>query len=52
MQLRGEAQAKAILAKAQADAEQMRDKAAAWGEYQDAARLGMLLEKLPLVPPF
>ena len=28
---------------------QMRDKAAAWNEYQDAARLGMLLEKLPLV---
>ena len=49
LQLKGEAEATAILANAKAEAEQMREKAAAFAEYQDAAKLSMLLEKLPQV---
>uniref|UniRef100_A0A8C3I196 Flotillin n=1 Tax=Chrysemys picta bellii TaxID=8478 RepID=A0A8C3I196_CHRPI len=47
--VKGEAQAFAIEAKARADAEQMAKKAEAFQQYQDAAMVDMLLEKLPQV---
>ncbi|XP_053329144.1 flotillin-1 [Spea bombifrons] len=49
IKIRGEAQAYAIEIKARADAEQMAKKAEAFQEYQDAAIVDMLLEKLPEV---
>nr|XP_008174077.1 flotillin-1 [Chrysemys picta bellii] len=49
LQVKGEAQAFAIEAKARADAEQMAKKAEAFQQYQDAAMVDMLLEKLPQV---
>lgn len=48
-QMRGEAEAFAIGARARADAEQMSKKAEAFQLYQEAAQLDMLLEKLPQV---
>lgn len=48
-QIRGEAQAFAIEAKARAEAEQMSKKADAWRDYQEAAMVDMLLETLPKV---
>ncbi|XP_053144081.1 flotillin-1 isoform X3 [Hemicordylus capensis] len=47
--LNGEARAYAIEAKARADAEQMAKKAEAFQQYQEAAMVDMLLEKLPEV---
>ncbi|XP_029769632.1 flotillin-1-like [Terrapene carolina triunguis] len=49
LRVKGEAQAFAIEAKARADAEQMAKKAEAFQQYQDAAMVDMLLEKLPQV---
>ncbi|XP_044837311.1 flotillin-1-like [Mauremys mutica] len=49
LRVKGEAQAFAIEAKARADAEQMAKKAEAFRQYQDAAMVDMLLEKLPQV---
>ncbi|XP_067426104.1 flotillin-1 [Emydura macquarii macquarii] len=49
LRVKGEAQAFAIEAKARADAEQMAKKAEAFRQYQDAAMVDMLLEKLPEV---
>ena len=55
LQVKGEAEAFAIEAKARAEAEQMAKKADAWKDYQDAAMVDMVLETLPkvktLVPP-
>lgn len=51
-QMRGEAEAYAIEAKAKAEAEQMAKKAEAWKEYKDAAMVDMLLEALPKVLTF
>lgn len=48
-QMRGEAEAFAIGARARAEAEQMAKKAEAFQLYQEAAQLDMLLEKLPQV---
>lgn len=48
-QMRGEAEAFAIGARARAEAEQMAKKAEAFQMYQEAAQLDMLLEKLPQV---
>ena len=47
--MKGEAEAYAIEAKAQAEAEQMAKKADAWKDYQDAAMVDMVLETLPKV---
>lgn len=52
LQIRGEAQAFAIQAKATAEAEQMSKKADAWRDYQEAAMVDMILETLPKVPIF
>lgn len=49
LQMRGEAEAFAIEARARAEAEQMAKKAEAFQMYQEAAQLDMLLEKLPQV---
>lgn len=49
LQMKGEAEAFAIEAKAKAEAEQMAKKADAWKEYQDAAKVDMVLEMLPRV---
>lgn len=49
MQIKGEAEAFAIEAKAKAEAEQMAKKADAWKEYKDAAMLDMVLNTLPKV---
>ncbi|OCT67926.1 flotillin 1 L homeolog isoform X1 [Xenopus laevis] len=49
IRVKGEARAYAIEVKARADAEQMAKKAEAFQEYQDAAIVDMLLEKLPEV---
>uniref|UniRef100_A0A8C8S5S8 Flotillin n=1 Tax=Pelusios castaneus TaxID=367368 RepID=A0A8C8S5S8_9SAUR len=49
LRVKGEAEAFAIEAKARADAEQMAKKAEAFRQYQDAAMVDMLLEKLPQV---
>ena len=48
-QVKGEAEAFAIEAKARAEAEQMAKKADAWKDYQDAAMVDMVLETLPKV---
>lgn len=48
-QMRGEAEAFAIGARARAEAEQMAKKAEAFQLYREAAQLDMLLEKLPQV---
>ena len=48
-QMKGEAEAFAIEAKAKAEAEQMAKKADAWKDYQDAAMVDMVLETLPKV---
>ncbi len=48
-QLKGEAEAYAIEAKAKAEAEQMAKKADAWRDYQDAAMVDMVLETIPKV---
>lgn len=50
--MKGEAEAYAIEAKARADAEQMAKKAEAFQQYQDAAMVDMLLEKIPEVSIF
>lgn len=47
--MKGEADAYAIEVKAQAEAEQMAKKAAAWGQYEHAAVIDMLLKTLPQV---
>lgn len=47
IQMKGEAEAFAIEAKAKAEAEQMAKKADAFKEYQDAAKVDMVLEMLP-----
>lgn len=49
LQVRGEAEAFAIEAKARAEAEQMTKKADAWRDYQEAAMVDMLLATLPKV---
>ena len=49
LQMKGEAEAFAIEAKAKAEAEQMAKKADAWKDYQDAAMVDMVLETLPKV---
>lgn len=49
VRVKGEAQAYAIEVRARADAEQMAKKAEAFQQYQDAAVVDMLLEKLPEV---
>jgi len=51
-QLRGEAQAFAIEARAKAEAEQMTRKADAWREYKEAAMVDMFLDVLPKVCAF
>lgn len=48
-QIKGEAEAYAIEARAKAEAEQMAKKADAWKDYQDAAMIDMVLETLPKV---
>ncbi len=47
--MKGEAEAFAVEAKAKAEAEQMAKKADAWKEYEEAALVDMMLEKLPKV---
>jgi len=47
IRLRGEAEAFAIEAKAKAEAEQMAKKAAAFKEYDEAAKVAMILDMLP-----
>lgn len=49
LQVKGEAEAFAVEAKAKAEAEQMAKKADAWKDYQDAAMVDMILETLPKV---
>ncbi|XP_077319458.1 flotillin-1 isoform X1 [Lithobates pipiens] len=49
IRVKGEAQAYAIEVRARADAEQMEKKAQAFQEYQEAAIVDMLMEKLPLI---
>ena len=51
LRLKGEAEAFAIEAKAKAEAEQMAKKAAAFREYQEAAKVDMILNTLPKVRP-
>ncbi len=51
IRLKGEAEAFAIEAKAKAEAEQMAKKAAAFKEYQEAAKVDMILNTLPKVRP-
>lgn len=50
-QVKGEARAFAIEAKARADAEQVAKKAEAFRQYSDAAMADMLLQRLPEVGP-
>lgn len=52
LQVKGEAEAFAVEAKAKAEAEQMAKKADAWKDYQDAAMVDMILETLPKVSRF
>jgi len=47
IRLKGEAEAFAIEAKAKAEAEQMAKKAAAFQEYDEAAKVSMILDMLP-----
>ena len=47
--MKGDAEAFAIEAKANAEAEQMAKKADAWKEYQEAALVDMVLDTLPKV---
>ena len=47
--IRGEAEAFAIEAKAKAEAEQMAKKADAWGEYEEAAKIEMVLKAMPQI---
>lgn len=47
--MKGEAEAFAIEAKAKAEAEQMAKKADAWGEYEKAALVDMMLQVMPKV---
>ena len=49
LQVKGEAEAYAIEAKAKAEAEQMAKKADAWKEYREAAMVDMVLETMPKV---
>jgi len=49
IQVKGEAEAYAIEAKARAEAEQMAKKADAWKDYQEAAKLDMVLTALPQI---
>ncbi|PIO39893.1 hypothetical protein AB205_0016630 [Aquarana catesbeiana] len=49
IRVKGEAQAYAIEVRARADAEQMEKKAQAFQQYQEAAIVDMLMEKLPLI---
>jgi len=48
-QMKGEAEAFAVEAKAKAEAEQLARKAEAWKQYEDAAVVDMVLEMLPKV---
>ena len=48
-QMKGDAEAFAIEAKAKAESEQMTKKAEAWKEYEEAAKVEMLLDVLPKV---
>jgi len=48
-QMKGEAEAFAIEAKAKAESEQMCKKADAWKEYEDAAKIEMMLDIIPKV---
>ena len=50
--MKGDAEAFAIEAKANAEAEQMAKKADAWKEYQEAALVDMVLDTLPKVGCF
>jgi len=47
--MKGEAEAFAIEAKAKAESEQMCKKADAWKEYEDAAKIEMMLDIIPKV---
>lgn len=49
IRLRGEAEAFAIEVKARAEAEQMAKKADAWNDYEEAAKVSMVLEVLPRI---
>lgn len=49
IRLRGEAEAFAIEAKAKAEAEQMAKKADAWKDYEEAAKVAMVLDVLPRI---
>jgi len=49
--MKGEAEAFAIEAKAKAESEQMSKKADAWKEYEDAAKIEMMLDIIPKVFP-
>lgn len=49
IQLKGEAEAFAIEAKAKAEAEQMAKKADAWKDYEQAAKVSMVLDVLPKI---
>ncbi|CAB3387292.1 Hypothetical predicted protein [Cloeon dipterum] len=49
VRVRGEAEAAALKAKAAAEAEQMAKKAEALNEYQEAARVAMMLDALPKI---
>lgn len=49
IKVRGEAESYAISVKAKAEAEQMKKKADAWGDFQEAAMVDMLLATLPKV---
>jgi flotillin len=48
-QMKGEAEAYALEIKAKAESEQMTKKAEAWKQYEDAAKVEMMLEMLPRV---
>lgn len=49
IRLRGEAEAGAIQARARAEAETLAKKADAYKQYEKAARIEMILQKLPMV---
>jgi hypothetical protein len=49
LQMKGEAEAFALEIKAKAESEQMTKKAEAWKEYEEAAKVEMMLEMLPRV---
>ena len=49
IRIRGEAKAFAIQERSSAEAEQMRKKALAWKQYQEAAMVDMVLKTLPQI---